>query len=68
MAPQDTDHLVLQCPDTFIQGGYDTIHEAGQTFEDWIDSRNVEVQPYDTPSCERMRASLSVYGRYKKTA
>ena len=43
LAPQDTDHLVLQCPDTLIQGGYNSIHEAGQTFEDWIDDRNVEV-------------------------
>nr|CAB3266991.1 reverse transcriptase [Phallusia mammillata] len=33
---QDTDHLVLKCPTTKLQGGYRTVHECDTAFSDWF--------------------------------
>ena len=41
--PQDMDHLVLHCPLTAIDGGYQTVHEAGPAFSAWLASHDVGV-------------------------
>ena len=42
--PQNTDHLVLECPMTKIPGGYETINECGAELQKWIsDNVNVKV-------------------------
>ena len=43
LAPQDTDHLVLHCPVTSLNGGYLAVHEMGDDFIAWMDEHNVEV-------------------------
>ena len=42
-APQDTDHLVLHCPVTRLEGGYATAHQSEKAFLDWLDEHNLEV-------------------------
>ena len=41
--PQDMDHLVLHCPLTAIDGGYQTVHEAGPAVSAWLASHDVGV-------------------------
>ena len=41
--PQDTDHLVLNCPETKLEGGYETIHNCDELFQNWVDQHNLEV-------------------------
>lgn len=41
--PQDTDHLVLRCPETRLTGGYETVHKGDETLQNWIDEFNLEV-------------------------
>ena len=43
LAPQDTNHLVLDCPYTQINGGYAAVLECGDMFEEWLASAAVEV-------------------------
>ena len=42
-APQDTDHLVLHCPETRLEGGYHSVNNSNDDFKVWIKSKNVEV-------------------------
>ena len=42
-SPQDTDHLVLHCPETKIDGGYETINRCDEAFQTWVDSLKLEV-------------------------
>ena len=42
-APQDTDHLVLHCPSTSLEGGYETVNRAEETFRTWIQDNKFEV-------------------------
>ena len=41
--PQTTDHLVLHCPVTRLEGGYETILSDENTFTTWIDTFKLEV-------------------------
>ena len=41
--PQDMDHLILRCPFTAIEGGYQTVHAAGPEFSAWLASHDVGV-------------------------
>ena len=41
--PQNTDHLVLYCPETKLEGGYETVHKCDETFQNWVDQLNLEV-------------------------
>ena len=43
MYPQDTDHLVLHCPRTKLEGGYNTINGCEEDFQFWLDNLNLEV-------------------------
>ena len=42
-APQDTDHLVLHCPETRLEGGYQSVNNSNDDFKAWIKSKNVGV-------------------------
>ena len=42
-SPQDTDHLVLHCPETKIEGGYETVNRCDDVFQSWVDTQNLEV-------------------------
>ena len=42
-APQDTDHLVLHCPETRLEGGYQSVNNSDDDFKAWIKSKNVGV-------------------------
>ena len=42
-APQDTDHLILHCPATHLEGGYETVHISDESFKTWILDKKVEV-------------------------
>ena len=42
-ASQNMDHIILQCPFTRIEGGYETIHEASDEFTSWLDETHMEV-------------------------
>ena len=42
-APQDTDHLVLHCPVTRLEGGYAMAHQSEEAFLNWLDEHNLEV-------------------------
>ena len=41
--PETMDHIVIHCPVTKLAGGYETIHEAGEKFEEWIENFKIEV-------------------------
>ena len=41
-AEETTDHIVLHCPETKIEGGYGTIHKAGDDVITWIDELKIE--------------------------
>ena len=40
---QNMDHLILHCPQTAITGGYQTVHDAGQDFSNWLTDTNIGV-------------------------
>ena len=40
---QDTDHLVLHCPVTKLEGGFETIRKCDDDFHDWLDKHNLKV-------------------------
>ena len=42
-APQDTDHLVLHCPVTRLEGGYESVNRSDGTLKAWIDTHKIEV-------------------------
>ena len=42
-AAQDTDHLVLHCPVTRLEGKYDVINSCDDEFQAWLDMHNLEV-------------------------
>ena len=42
-ALQDTDHLVLNCPVTKLDGGYTTVDECGEVLSAWIDRHGLEM-------------------------
>ena len=42
-APQDTDHLVIHCPETRLEGGYETVNSFDEAFTSWIDKNKLEV-------------------------
>ena len=42
-APQDTDHLVLHCPVTRLEGGYATAHQSEESLSDWLKNNGVEI-------------------------
>ena len=42
-SPQDMDHLILNCPQTAIPGGYQTVHLCEQEFLDWMEQHKVEM-------------------------
>ena len=42
-APQDTDHLVMHCPETHLEGGYQSLSDSNHDFKAWIKSKNVGV-------------------------
>ena len=41
--PETTGHIVLDCPVTRLDGGYQTIHDADQRLATWIDQFQLEV-------------------------
>ena len=41
--PETTEHIVLQCPLTKLEGGFSTVHEADDKLVSWIDKLNLEV-------------------------
>ena len=41
--PQDIDHLVLHCPVTKLNGGYETIHKCEDDFKAWLDTTDLKV-------------------------
>ena len=41
--PQDTNHLVLHCPETKLEGGYEAVNKCDEDFQAWIDGRDIEV-------------------------
>ena len=43
VALQDTDHLVLHCPETRLEGGYQSVNNSNDDFKAWIKSKNVGV-------------------------
>ncbi|GFR81974.1 hypothetical protein ElyMa_002354400 [Elysia marginata] len=42
-APETTDHIVLNCPVTKLDGGYETVHNADGDLVAWINKYNLEV-------------------------
>ena len=42
-APKTTDHIVLNCPVTRLEGGYETILSNKVTFTSWLDRHKLEV-------------------------
>ena len=42
-SPQDTDHLVLYCPVTRLEGGYTTVNNCDENFLAWIEEHNLEL-------------------------
>ena len=42
-APETTDHIVLHCPISKLEGGYKTILESDELLKTWIELFNVEV-------------------------
>ena len=42
-APQDTDHLVLNCPVTKLEGGYSTVDDCDVELTVWIEEHNLEM-------------------------
>ena len=41
--PETTDHTILHCPVTVLNGGYQTVIRADDTLKDWIERFNMEV-------------------------
>ena len=41
--PQDTDHLVLHCPITKLNGGYASIHSFDETYIEWLENVGQEI-------------------------
>ena len=42
-AVESTDHLVLGCPATKLEGGYESVHNCTDTFKSWLDTNNLRV-------------------------
>ena len=40
---QTTDHILLECPITKLEGGYNTAHKCEEDFTSWIDSHKLEM-------------------------
>ena len=41
--PETTDHIVLQCPMTKLEGGFSAVHQANDNLVAWMDRLNLEV-------------------------
>ena len=41
--PETTDHIVLHCPETRLEGGYNTVQAADDQLVSWIDNLKLEV-------------------------
>ena len=42
-SPQDTDHLILDCPITKLNGGYESVHSFNDDYKRWLDELMLEV-------------------------
>ena len=42
LEPETTDHIVLHCPHTAIDGGYETLYLCGDAFASWM--RNLDLR------------------------
>ena len=42
-SPQDTDHLILECPATRLEGGYTSANNCDADFLAWIEEHNLEL-------------------------
>ena len=42
-SPETTDHIVLHCPFTKLDGGYETVLKCDDSFKDWVEEHNLEM-------------------------
>ena len=42
-SPETTDHIVLHCPFTKLDGGYETVLKCDDSFKDWVEKHDLEM-------------------------